>query len=362
MKIALFVPTITGGGAEKMQVHLANGLADRGHSVELVIANAEAVARKRLSVDVRLIDFQKPRIMLTLLPLRRYLRKERPDVLIAALSHANVLAIVARLLAPLCGTKVIVTERNTIAGWIASGRQVDQMMPTLMKLLYPLAYKIVGVSQGVSDEVREVLGLQPSKVSTIYNPIITPDIADQIPRPTCNPLFDKIERPIVVTAGRLVPLKDHEGLISAFVPIANDRKANLVILGEGPMRQQLETAAAAAGIAGQVHFLGFVENLMAYLARADLFVLNSKHEGLANVLVEALACGLPIVSTDCPSGPREVLDNGRYGRLVSVGDTKGLSAAMLEALDSSTNIESLQARAKDFSVDKIANQYEALFQ
>ena len=362
MKIALFIPTIAGGGAEKMQVHLANCLASRGHSVDLVVANAQGPILKRASADVRLVDFKKSRALWALRPLRRYLRKERPDVLVSALSHANVVAIAARLLAPFCGTRVVVTERNAIRARLASGRWTDRAMLTLMRLLYPLADRIVGVSRGVADEAREVLRLKPAKVTAIYNPVIAPDVPEQISAPTGDARFAEIERPILITVARLVPQKDQELLISAFAAIASARKASLVILGDGPKRRELETAAAAAGVADRVHFLGFVDNPLAYLARSDLFVLTSRHEGFANVIVEALACGLPVVSTDCPSGPREILDDGRYGRLVPVGDAKSLGEAMLAALDDSNDAVALRARAKDFSTDKITDQYEALFE
>lgn len=362
MKIALFLPTTGGGGAEKMQVHLANALASRGHSVDLVVANARGPSRRIISGDVRLVDFQRHRTVWALLALSRYLRREQPDVLVSALAHANITAIVARFLVRSSRTRLVATERNAIEARLNSGRLKDRAMLALMKLLYPLADKVVGISRGVAVEARSALRLRPEQVTHIYNPVVTPSTLRQIDQPTGNPRFDELQKPIVITVGRLAPQKDQVTLISAFPPVARARNANLVILGDGPQRPELEAKAKAAEVADRVHFLGFVENPLAYLRRADLFVLSSKYEGLANVLVEALACGLPIVSTDCPSGPQEVLDDGRYGRLVPVGDTKALSDAMLAALDAETDTACLRARAQDFSADKVADQYEDLFE
>ena len=235
-------------------------------------------------------------------------------------------------------------------------------MLVLMRLLYPLADKVVGVSRGVAAEARSALRLRPDQVTSIYNPVITPSTEDQIAQPTGNPRFDELQKPIVITVGRLFPQKDQVTLITAFAPVARAKNATLVLLGDGPERSQLEAAAQAAGIADRVHFLGFVENPLAYMARADLFVLSSTHEGFANVLVEALACGLPVVSTDCPSGPREVLDEGRYGQLVPVGDVNAFTEAMIATLDAVTDRDRLRDRAQVFSTDRITDQYECLFE
>ena len=362
MRIAFFLPTLGGGGAERMQIHLANALAARGHGVCMVVGKAAGPVRESLSPAVQLVDLAKGRSLSALLPLARYLRRQKPQVLISALSHGNFVALLARRLAPFSRTKVIVTERNALGARLHdAGRGWRLAFPLLLRLLYPLADRVVGVSRGVSAEVRAFAGLGHDAVTTINNPTVTADLAKQAGMAPERKDLLALDRPIVATAGRLGPQKDQACLLRAFARSAPRHDAVLVILGEGPLRGELEGLAERLGISERVFFLGFVANPLPFLKRCKLFVLSSRYEGFGNVLVEALYCGLPIVSTDCPHGPAEILDGGRYGTLVPVGDDAALAEAMTAALTRRHDREAQHRRALDFSAEAVADRYEALF-
>lgn len=362
MKIAFFLPNLGGGGAERMQVHLANTLALRGHDVSVVVANAAGPVRGRLSPAVSLVDLKKERCFAALLPLAQYLHRSRPQILISAISHANVIAILARLLAPFSGSKVIATERISLSRILRDeSRWWRLAFPLLPRLVYPLAAKVVGVSQGVADEVQALAKLPDEKIATVYNPTIAAELAELLAEEPGYQDLLALKRPIVATVGRLQPQKDHACLLRAFSRSAGQHAAILVIFGEGPLRQDLEDQAEELGIADRVFFPGFVANPLAFLKRCDLFVLSSRYEGFPNVLAEALYCGLPIVSTDCPHGPAEVLDGGRFGSLVPVGDEAALAEAMTAALVTRHDPEAQRRRAMEFSAEATADRYEALF-
>ena len=210
--------------------------------------------------------------------------------------------------------------------------------------------------------MQRFTGVSPEKVRTIYNPVVTEDLAVQAQAPLAHPWFDvdASERiPVVLAAGRLTGQKDYPTLLRAFKEVRNQRPARLMILGEGQQRSALEALVKDLGIQEDVSLPGFVDNPFAYMARADLFVLSSAWEGLPGVLIQAMACGCPVVSTDCPSGPREILEGGTYGPLVEVGDARGLAEAMLSTLESSVPPPQLKARASDFSVEAISDEYLA---
>jgi glycosyltransferase involved in cell wall biosynthesis len=205
------------------------------------------------------------------------------------------------------------------------------MMPALARRFFPSADYIVGVSAGVADDLREQIGLPSERVRVVFNPIITPDIAVEAAEPVGHPWFSD-GGPVLVAAGRLRPQKDFPTLLRAVALVRDRRPVRLVLLGEGPDRAELEALVDRLGLGGIVDLPGNTDNPYAYFAKCTAYVLSSRWEGLPTVLIEALACGSPIVSTDCPSGPREILDGGSYGVLVPVGDVEALAAAIERAL------------------------------
>ncbi len=331
-RLAIYIPSMRYGGAERAMLNLARGIANRGYAVDLVLAQAEGPYLAEIPESVRLIDLKAARVLKSLPALVRYLRRERPAAMLATWEHANIIALWARSLAGLPG-QLVINEQNTIS---SSTRQASRrhgwLLPALARRFYPWADGIVAVSNGVADDLAKVTGTPRECIQVIYNPIITPEIQAQAQAPLDHPWFMPGQPPVVLAAGRLRPQKDFPTLIRAFAQVRSERPARLVILGDGPERPALVALVQQLGLEQDVSLPGFSENPYAYMARASLFVLSSRWEGLPTVLIEALYCGAPVVSTDCPSGPREILAEGRHGQLVPVGDAAALARAIEAAL------------------------------
>ena len=215
---------------------------------------------------------------------------------------------------------------------------------------------------GSSDDVRRNLPTAARLVHTIHNPVVGPDLARQAKLPVQHPWFRDRRRPIILSAGRLERVKDHVTLIRAFALVAEKRDARLVVLGEGRQRRELVRLALRLGVAHLVDFPGFHANPFAFMAKARLFALSSVSEGMPNVLIQAMACGTPVVSTDCPSGPSEVLEDGKWDALVPPRDPEALAVAMLTAMDHPNDSAALIARASEFSVGASVKAYLALIE
>ena len=331
-KLAVFVPSMAGGGAERGALKLAEGLAHRGFDVDLVLATAEGPRLAEIPPEVRLVDLGARRVLSSLPSLVRYLRREKPEALASVLDHANVVALWAKKLGRYTG-RVVVIEQNTLSESARNGSsRRDRMMPRIVSRFYPWADYVVGVSAGVAEDLVDVTSLPPNKVRMIFNPIVTPDIGEKARAPVQHAWFGNGSA-VFVAAGRLRPQKDFSTLLMAFARVRARRRARLLILGEGPDRGRLEALVQQLGITADVSLPGSTSNPYAYLTHATAFVLSSRWEGLPTVLVEALRCGAPVIATDCPSGPREILADGRYGKLVPVGDVDALADAMDAALD-----------------------------
>jgi glycosyltransferase involved in cell wall biosynthesis len=352
--IAFFLPTLSGGGAERVIMNLAEGMAERGRPVDLVVAAANGVFLNQLPPAVRLVDLHASRVLRSLGPLTTYLRRERPRVLVSSMSHANLVALWAARLARR-DTPVMVTVHNTMSqSTPQQGRVAAALWPRLLRTFYPWADGVIAVSQGAADDLARTSGLSRDRVQVVYNPVITPAmmaIARQAPD---HPWFAAGQPPVILSAGRLTRQKDFPTLMRAFAEVRRRRAGRLMILGEGEERPRLEALAGELGLDGDVALPGFRDNAMAYMAGSALFVLSSAWEGLPTVLIEALASGTRVVSTDCPSGPREILQQGRLGALVPVGDAAALSRAMIDALDRPPRkvpLDALTPFTRDAAVD-----------
>jgi glycosyltransferase involved in cell wall biosynthesis len=227
----------------------------------------------------------------------------------------------------------------------------------LIRWLYPKADAIVAVSRGVGDSLAVVTGIPRERIHVIHNPLVSAELTADAEHSPGHPWFDKPRLPVVLGVGRLVPQKDFDTLIRAFALVRQQARGRLLILGEGPERPRLMALISALGLESEVELLGFTGNPYAYMRRARLVVLSSTFEGFGNVLVEAMACGTPVVSTDCPSGPAEILEQGRYGPLVPVGDPVALAAAMVNVLHGPIDRRALLDRSQAFSIERIAGQY-----
>lgn len=352
-RLAFFLANLEGGGAERMIVQLAAGLADADTSVDLVLARAVGPYLREVPASVRVVDLGARSVSAAVPPLRRYLRRERPDALVATLRHVSVAAGLAHAAAgipsPLVVREANTPSRRSIGGPSAKGRAID----LVMRWVYRRAGAVLAVSEGVADDLVRTQGVPRARVVTVYNPVVTADVAVKAAAPLDHPWFAGDGPPVVLGVGSLTPKKDFGTLIDAFARLRADRPARLVILGEGPERAALARRAEATGVGGDVDLPGFVDNPFAYMARAQAFVLSSLVEGLPGALIQALACGCPVVATDCPSGPFEVLEGGRYGRLVPMRDPAAMARAVAATLDAPAERETLRRRGDAFAAERV---------
>jgi glycosyltransferase involved in cell wall biosynthesis len=352
--IAFFLPSLNGGGAERVVLNLMQGITERGLPVDLVVAAATGPLLAQLPVAVRLVDLKAKRVIRSLVPLTGYLRRERPRVLISSMNYANLIALWAGRLSG-SRTPVIVTVHTTLS---YSRPQQARLSPGLWARLfrnfYPWASSVVAVSRGAADDFARVSGLPGDMIEVVYNPVITPDLLAGARKPPPHPWFAPGEPPVFLGVGRLTRQKDFSTLIRAFAQVRQERTSRLLILGDGEDRATLTALANELDVAADVALPGFQENAAGFMAASAVFVLSSGWEGLPTVLIEALAAGTRVVSTDCPSGPREILQDGRLGALVPVGDAAALAHAMIEALDRPRcppPAEALRPFTRDAAVD-----------
>ena len=399
MRVALVIRDLFGGGAERSVLWLARGLIDRGHEVDVVLLRSrvhycdEVPSHANLFVvDTSTDDLtakcaasvlsRMSRLNVPWKPLRwmemagaldwkihclpgpglarwtrgvaSYLELRRPDCILPNSSGGEAATLLAcRLVTrppPAVPTVRVVPTHDR------SWRFRRQMR----RKLYTSAARLVGVSRGVSDSVASTMGVARDRIRTIYNPVLTPHLQRNMTLAPEHPWVLDGGAPVILSAGRFTEQKDFSTLVRAFVLIADRRPCRLVILGEGRERKKLERLARELGLADRVSFPGWIDNPFAIMARASLFVVSSRYEGFSRVLVEALACGCPCISTDCPAGPAEILCNGRIGPLVPVGDERALASAMLRVLERRPEESVLRERAADFSVERAAAEYEAL--
>ena len=354
-KLAIFLPALGGGGAERVMLKVAQGMVGRGYSVDLVLTQVAGPYLAEVPHSVRLVDLKASRVLSSLPSLVRYLRRERPDTLLSGL-YANVMALWARSLARV-PTRVVVSEHNTLSLAVRQATDLRvRLAPQLIKRFYRRADGIIAVSAGVADDLSRVTGIPRHLIQVIFNPIITPDLRVKSQAPLDHPWFNPGEPPVILAAGRLTAQKDFPTLIKAFALIQEGRKARLLILGEGKERPAIEALVKQLGLEEDVSLPGFVVNPYPYMVRAPVFVLSSRWEGLPTVLVEAMFCGALIISTDCPSGPREILRDGLYGQLVPVGDPVKMAKAIENGLAGKMPHPPEECW-KPFELDRVTDQY-----
>lgn len=353
--LAIFVPSMAGGGAERVMAMVANGIASLGYSVDLVLANRSGPYLDEVEPGVNIVDLGASRVARSLIPLMRYLKRRRPSVLLSALMHANVIAVVAVVLTGR-QVRVMVSERDAV--FPAGDRLLARWTRALTAAAYRRADGIITVSDGVRQDVIRELQHNEDKVITVHNPIDIEEIERLALQPTGHSWLDSSSQPVFLAVGRLEPAKGFDVLLEAVAKMRSETPVRLVILGEGSLRDELVDLAGSLGLAHQVDFPGFQRNPFSWMARCDVFVLSSRNEGLPNVLIQAMACGARIVSTDCPHGPAEILEGGRWGSLVPVGDADALALAMEEAIRQH-DAPAVTRRARDFSKEQSVRRYVA---
>lgn len=355
--IHIFLPNLLEGGAQHVMVRLANHFAKMGHPTTLIVSSAGGPHERKIDPDVTLVSLDAGNMLSAMVKLASYMTRRSPPTILTAITFANLPALVAKRIAG-SDTKIVISERHACSKWLANRRFSRRVLyGRLIPWIYPWADALIAVSNGVADDLSKTIGVDREKIRVVYNPSID---AMSRPDPHVSPnhrWFRQPEAPVIVAAGRLHPQKDFETLIRAFALARERRKVRLLILGEGPERQSLEFLVSKLGLERDVVLHGYIDDPLPYFAAASLFVLSSIYEGFPNVLVEALACGAPVVSTDCESGPREILQDSRLGPLVPIKSPRRLADAIERVLDTPGDREARLRRAADFTVAHTAQGY-----
>jgi glycosyltransferase involved in cell wall biosynthesis len=363
-----------------MQPDLAILAATSGHSgVDTIIRNlVPEFARLGVRTDILRIERHGPyletvppgcrlwplgaRHVETAFPaLVRYLRRERPAVLFTDKDSVNRMALLARQVAG-ADCRCAVRLGTTVSVNLANRKRWQAALQRLsIRRLYRRADTVIVPSHGAAKDLAAIMEAPASRITVLPNPVIHPGLEPLATEPVNEPWFEKRDRPIIVAAGSLTPRKDYTMLVDAFARLRARRPCRLILVGDGNQRTALEAQAQRLGVEGDVRFTGFLRNPYPYIAHADVFAHSSRWEGLGVVLVEALALGTPVVSTNCPSGPSEVLDGGRVGRLVPVGDAAAMAEALAATLDEPTDADRLRAAVAGYRADVSARAYLRAF-
>lgn len=377
MHLGVFLYGLTGGGATRRVLTLAKGWAERGHRVDLVVVEPRGpLAEETEGLHLVPLDFgrfEKPlrrlprrwRLFWSRFPLAGYLRTVQPDLLLSAANHAHLPALAAKRMAR-SRVPLVLRLSNHLSGSARGGAGLKRLWNSLRLGIIKHRYREADFAIAVCEDVRrDFLALVPyprAQTAVVYNPIEIERIRRLAREEVPHPWFHPKETPIILGAGRLSPQKDFATLIRALAVLKDRTPARLIILGRGKQKKALEKLVRKLALEDRVDLPGFTLNPWAYMARADVFVLSSRWEGLPGVLLEALTVGCPVVSTDCPGGAREILADGRYGPLVPVGDPKALAEAILQVLENPPPREILRKRAEEFDSPRAIAAYLEIFE
>jgi glycosyltransferase involved in cell wall biosynthesis len=356
-RIAIFISYSGQGGVERMVNNLAGGFLDEGHEVDMVIARTRGIHLNTIPEAARQIRLGSQHTFSSLPGLVRYLRREKPDALLAVKDRAMKVAVLARYLSGFRGRLVGRIGTTPSEALSSKGLIRRTFWFSGMRLFYPGIDHIVGISEGVVDDIRSITGMPLSKLSVAPNPVVSSDLLAATKLPVDHPWFTEKKIPVIMGIGRLTEQKDFSTLIRAFALVREQTPCRLVILGEGNQRKMLQQLITSLNLEDVVSLPGFVTNPYPWLSRSSLFVFSSRWEGLGNVLIESLALGVPVVSTDCRSGPREILHGGKYGELVAVGDWEKLAEAMIRTLRQPLPPEFLKEASAEYSVQSSSRRY-----
>jgi len=357
-RIAIFFHDLGIGGAERVMLQLAEGFIDIGHPVDLVLARAQGLLLPEVHPDARVIDFSTKSPAVMFWKLIKYLLTEKPVVLLSPFEVTSVIAIMAKKITGV-STKVVVRistnlSKNKRTKW---KKIIERVVVSKM---YLLADGIIAVSRGVAEDLVSYVRIPFERITVIYNPIITDRLVQSAQAAVNHPFFADDHDPVILGVGRLAEEKDFTMLIKAFDLVRRKIPARLIILGEGTERSTLERLIDSSGLQGVVDLSGFHLNPFAFMKKASVFVLSSKWEGLPGVLIQALACGCPVVSTDCYSGPSEILNGGQYGQLVPVGDVEAMASAIVAVLEGDVR-KPPASWLEQYKIESVIPQYKAVF-
>lgn len=382
-KIAFLVHDMLGAGTQRIVLNLLKPLALRQDIfLELVVVNLSASSQNdsfldRVPSQVKVTDLETEiehriksyfRVFSSLI---KYIKREKPHILLSNLPIINVLSIMAKILAGSSARVFLVEHSLFLMDVIPLVHErarfphqpqgkIELILPKIMRWFYPQADGVIAVSKGLARHIERSLNLKSGFVKVIYNPVIDGDLLSQSKQSVFHPFFESENLPIFLAVGRLTVQKDFETLLQAFAVFRQKNAAKLLILGEGELRNKLTSLVRELNLEKDVCLFGFVKNPYAYMRRATALVLSSVWEGLPTVLIEAMACGCQVISTDCTYGPNEILQQGEYGFLVPVKDVSALAAAMQQSLEFPKNPEKLKQRAQDFTIKKAVSEYLSL--
>jgi len=362
LSIAIYLHDLSGGGVERQSLIIAEEFRRHGADVTLVVHRLRGQLLDQVPSSLRIIDLASPRTLSDVPRLVRLLRTEQPDILLANVDLNNIAALLAKAIA-FSRTKTVICQHNPISAGQVQDNWMYRYVGLAYRLLRPLIDYAVAVSAGVANELVALGAVSTERGTTINNPVGGPDFQKRCDEPVEHPWFDQPGHPVFVTAGRLVPEKDHETMLRALAIHRRTCDSRLIILGTGTMCAELKSLVDRLGLTDAVDFQGFHSNVLPFFRRADAFLLSSICEGFGNVIVEALGCGTPVISTRCEHGPAEILDDGRFGVLVEPHNPEAMAAAMnqVATLRQRFPADLLRHRALDFSYTACASRYMALF-
>lgn len=358
MKIVFILPDLRAGGAEKVCINLATDWISRGHSITFVLMNKKGEYLKNISDKIEIISLKKKKLRQIFFPLITYLKNNKPDVILAQMWPLTSITVLAWLASFKKGKLFLVDHvhlSSSIEQEIFFPKKVFKL---IVKLTYLFANKIIVVSNGVKRDLVEISKKLDEKIKVIHNPLIQKDI-DKIKNKKIlrKKIWGDGVKYRILSVGSLKVQKDHFNLIEAFSLLKLPKKSKLLIIGNGPLKKKLIKFVKFKKLNKKVFFINFDSNLQKYYETADLFVSSSKWEGFSNVIAESLGYGLPVVSTNCKSGPSEILKRGKYGELVPIENSKQLALAIQKNLKKKHDKKLLIRRSKDFAISKISKRY-----
>jgi glycosyltransferase involved in cell wall biosynthesis len=359
--VTLFIPTLAAGGAERATLNLAEAMTAKKLDVTLLVQRPEGELVKEIPENIKVESLNCSRSLFAFIPLILFLRRNRPDFFIANMGHGNIISLWARALSTttikiiVCQHSMLSAECQAHAGW------QYKILPWLYRRFLPWADAVVAVSSAVAADLNRVTQISSNHITTIHNAVVGPDFMQRSEQPCPHPWFAENTPPVILGIGRLSEEKDFPTLIQAFALACKSKDLRLVIIGQGPQLNKLKGLASSLSIGEYVDCPGFTANPLPYIKRAAILAVSSKYEGMSNVLVEALACGTNVISTNCPGGPAEILECGHYGALVPVSDPNAMAQTILATLQNPKDKNILQQRGQDFSFDCTVNAYIKLF-
>lgn len=357
-KILFILPSLGGGGAERTILNLINNLDRQRFKPQLAVLNLEGEYLDLLRKDIKVFDLKKSRARYAILELTKLINKEKPNIVLGTIVQIRILLHFVKKLSR--HKPIFITRCENFQ----SKTEENRIIKFLSDVSLRTSDYIITISRGIAKDLIEHHDVKEEKIRIIYNPINLENVQKLAKKPLNHPWFLSQE-PVIIAVGRLTKQKGFSYLIKALFLIHPETKAKLVILGQGPEKEKLKELSKQLNIEKEVEFLGFQKNPYRFITQAKVFVLSSLWEGFGNVIIEAMACGCPVVSTNCQSGPSEILENGKYGILVPIANSKSLAGGILKLLDNSKLRKELsekgRQKVKDFDIKKIVKEYQDLF-